>query len=231
MEEIELKEIFLLFWSRKFAVMSIIIFFILIGGFYNLFFIVPEYKASATIILAKSENGDVDKSITQTELTLNQKLVSTYSELMKSKAVLNEVIDNLQIPELTETKLKKNISVNAIRDTELIEISVTHENSAYVDVIANEVSRVFMNKVAEIYKINNVHVVNEAEPTNTPYNTKNIKYIIMALGVGIMAATTYVIIASSLDSSLKTSDEIESKTGLLVLATIPKYNFEKGENV
>ena len=91
------------------------------------------YTASTTLVLATSsgENTqDATNSITTTDVTLNSKLVSTYSELVKSKKVLRKVISNLNI-DVKEESLRKNITVSSVKDTELIEITVSNEEPIY----------------------------------------------------------------------------------------------------
>ena len=52
--------------------------------------------------------------------------------------------------------LKDNITVSAVKDTELIQITVTNYYPDRASDIANEIAKVFTKKVGEIYNINNV---------------------------------------------------------------------------
>ncbi len=56
-------------------------------------------------------------SITTTDVTLNSKLVSTYSKLVKSDKVIRNVISNLSL-NMDEDVLKNSVSVTATEDTE-----------------------------------------------------------------------------------------------------------------
>ena len=86
MEEIDLKE-FIDYLLKELAVILLFAVVTLsIGTFYNLYLKTPMYKSSTSIILA-SENNNT--SITQTDININQNLVSTYAEIIKSKAVLS----------------------------------------------------------------------------------------------------------------------------------------------
>ena len=170
MEEIDLKEIFSMFWQKKIHITAIVIVFVILGVLYTMFMVTPKYNSSTTLVLAKTEEetGELKNSITQTEITLNQKLISTYSELIKSKAVIRQVLENLQLTDITENSIRKNITVSSVKDTELIQIIVAHENSEYATQIANEIAKVFTEKVLEIYNINNVHIVDAAEVSEVP---------------------------------------------------------------
>ena len=233
MEELDLRELINMFWSKKIEIIAITAVFVIIGLVYTFAFTTPKYKSSTTLVLATLNNDTTigktttaasGDAITQTELTLNSNLVSTYSELVKSKAVLRQVINDLDIKDLNEEELKKSVTVNAVKDTELIEISVTSTNSSYPSKIANEIAKVFTAKVAEIYNINNVHVVDKAEVSKIPYNINHLKDIIIFAFIGVVVAAAKILLMNMLDNTVKTEQDVEKSTGMLVLAQIPKIN-------
>ena len=220
MEEIDLKELFNMFWSKKIQIILIILIFITIGFIYTVQFITPMYDSSTTLVLVSDESLTTNTMITATDVSLNSKLVSTYSELIKSKNVLREVMTNLGI-QMEEDVLKKYITVSAVEDTELIEITVTNENPDSASIMANEIAKVFTKKVKEIYNINNVQIVDEAEIPTEPSNINHVKDIIMFASIGFVIAIIYVIIANMLDTSIKTAENIEAIHDMPVLASIP----------
>lgn len=229
MEELDLKELFEIFWNKKVQIILIVLIFAVIGLIYTMTFVTPEYTAATTLVLASSNKG-VDQttgstttnSITTSDITLNSNLVSTYSELVKSKNVLRQVISNLNI-NISEENLRNNVSVTAVKDTELIEITVTTQNPEYSSKIANEIAKVFTEKVGEIYNINNVHVVDEAEVPNAPSNINYKKDVVIFAFIGLVISIIYVLIANMLDTTIKTADDIEKIFKLPVLASIPVY--------
>ncbi len=236
MEEIDLKEILILFWNKKVKMIFIILIFVLIGVVYTKKFVKPMYTSSTTLVLAKSEDtanlekrNNTTNSITTTDITLNSKLISTYRVLVESKDVIREVIKNLKI-DIAEEKLRKNITVNTVKDTELIKISVIDEDAQRAYEIANEIADVFSEMVLKTYNINNVHIVDRAKINYTPSNINNIRDIIIFTGIGLLIAVIYVLLANVLDSTIKTAEDIEREFKIPVLATIPKHNFniEKG---
>ncbi len=223
MEEIDLKELFNMFWSKKLQIVLIILIFITIGVIYTVQFITPMYSSSTTLVLVSSANDTTNTNtmITASDVSLNSKLVSTYSELVKSKNVLREVISNVEIAEINEENLKRDIKVSAVEDTELIEITVENENPNNAAKIANETAEVFTQKVKEIYNINNVQIVDKAEVSTEPSNINHVKDIIMFASVGVVIAIIYVIVANMLDTTIKTAEDVETAYNIPVLASIP----------
>ena len=213
MEELDLKELIKIFWSKKIEIIVIMLIFAIIGGVYSYSFKVPKYKSSTILVLATLNDTKVDKSkstttdaITQTEVTLNSSLVSTYSELVKSKSVLREVINNLELDDLNEEQLKKDVKVSSVSDTELIEISVVNTRASYAKKIANEIAK-------------------------KHYNINHTKDIIIFAFIGLLLAVAKVLITNMLDNTIKNEHDVEDNTGLLVLAQIPKIdlnNIKKG---
>ena len=237
MEEIDLKELFGLFVEKKAQIALIILIFIILGFIYSLGFVTPMYESYTTLLLVKADGttttdpttGLPTESITTTDVTLNSKLVATYSKLIESKSVLRQVISNLGIPELTENGLRNNITVSAVEDTEVIEIRVQNENASYAAKIANEIATVFAAKVAEFYNINNVNIVDEAEVAQGPCNVNHARDLAIFAVIGIVVAAAYVLIINMLDTTVKTTEDIEKNIGLPVLASIPVYDFENGK--
>lgn len=230
MEELYLKDVFNIFWSKRFAIVLIIAMFIVVGFVYSYLYIKPEYKSTTSILLAKSNTAQSnDGTITSSEVTLNQKLVSTYSDLIKTDKVLNQVINNLGIEKKVE-QLKKNIQVSAKSGTEIIEISVKDADNEMACRIANEAAQVFITQIArEYYNMDNVYVVDEARVESSPYNINHTKDLIIFAAGGFVVACAYVLIADMLDTTVKSKEDIEKKLGLIVLTSIPVCDFKKAK--
>lgn len=224
-EEIDFKEIFSIFWRRKFAIIMTTLIFISIGIYYSFNYTVPLYKSSTTLLLAQNnslETQKVTNEITQTDITLNQKLVSTYSVLVKSKTVLAQVLENLNMDKSLEESLKENIEVKAVEDTQVIEITYVNENPKTAYKVANELANVFCEKIVEIYNINNVYIVDKAEIEEEPYNINHIKDILIFAIIGMGLSCMIVFIISLFDTTVKSQEDVEKSTGLIVLAQVPE---------
>ena len=88
--------------------------------------------------------------------------------LVWNYGLLSKVISNLGMSEKDMDSIKKNVSVKAVSDTELIEITVKNADPEKAALIANEIAKVFSEKVVEIYNISNIYVLDRAEASNVP---------------------------------------------------------------
>ena len=225
MEELDLKELVQIFWEKRVQIILLLAVFAVVGVIYTLGFVTPKYQATTSLLLATNSAqsaAGTDSSITTSDVTLNSKLVSTYSKLVKSDKVVRTVISNLSL-KMEESTLKKIVSVTAAEDTEFIEISVKYEDPALATKIANEIAKVFIENVKEFYGVENVHVVDAAEVPQAPYNINHVKDIIIFAFIGAVVAVMYVFVLNMLDTTIKSEEDIEKISGLTVLATIPFY--------
>ena len=69
-ENIELKRIFDILKSKMLLIVFILITFTLLGYVYSYYYVVPEYKSTATLLLIPNE-GTEKQWITATDLNLN----------------------------------------------------------------------------------------------------------------------------------------------------------------
>lgn len=228
MEELDLKELFFMFWNKKLEIILITLMFVAVGIGYSYFFVKPEYTSTTSLVLAQSSSSGQtgDGAISATDLTMNSKLVSTYSELIKRKAILGQVCENLNIPDSNIQELRGKIKVNSAKNTEIIEISVTNKDPNIAAAIANEIAKVFGEKIVEIYNISNVYLLDRAEANAVPSNINHMKDVVIFAFIGLVIAAVYVLLANMLDNTIRTEQDVEATTELLVLSSIPNYDVE-----
>lgn len=228
MEEIDIKEILYFIFKKKFFVILITVFGLIVGVVYTKFLITPMYSADTTVVLSKPTAANTSytsnsEAITQGDITLNSKLVSTYSEIMKSRAVAEEVKNTLSL-DISESSLMKNISVSAKDDTEMLKIQVLNEDPVIAADVANTLSEVFKEKVKEIYNIENVTVIDTAIPASSPNNVNLVKNVGLFGAIGLIVSCGILFLMFYFDTRVKSKSEIEELLGLEILAVIPEIN-------
>ena len=227
-EEIDLKNILQFFWDRKIGMAIIILICVILGYIYTTYFVSPVYTATATAILtSNSETSDGQSAVTQSEVTLNNSLLSTYRGIATSDSVVNSVISNLGL-NISADVLKNQISVSSKENTQIINISVSNANPNEAAKIANEIRRVFAERVSEIYDIDNIKPLDDAKVPTAPSNINHVKDILLFTAGGLVLAIIYVVIANFFDNTVKSSSDIEKAIGINVIAEIPIYEYSKG---
>lgn len=218
-EDIDIKRIFDIIFSKKIFIILIIILSITLGYVYSYYYKQPEYKSSVTILLVADENK-ADKELTQTDLNINTSLISTYSSIAKSTNVMQKTIDNLGL-DISTSKLQKNIEVNQIDKTQFLKITVKDSNPERAKNIANELSRVFTEQIKEIYNLANISIVDEAEIENAPCNINHVKDIIIFTFAGLIVSIITIMIIYFFDDTIKDEKDIEKNIKLRNIGTLP----------
>lgn len=220
METIDLKELFE-YYKSKFGIVILFVALVgILGCLYGLFIQKPMYKSSTSIVLI-SESKD-NSQLTYNDVSVNQNLVSTYSEIVKSKRILNQVINNLNL-DYSYGALSNNIEVSSVTGTQIIKITVTDENSKTAMKVANEIAKVFSKEIPELYNISNVNVLDTAEVASSAYNVNIAKQSTIFLLAGLVLGLGVVFVMYYFDRSVKNASQIEDKLKLPVLATVREY--------
>jgi len=223
MEEINLLELWNFFRAKLAFIVIAVLSILIVGNLFTILTRVPLYKSNTSVILV-SENT-TNLGTINSELQANNTLVSTYSQIVKSRKVINKVINNLNL-DYTYKELNERINVSSVDDTAIIKIEVADPDYELAAKIANEVATVFMIEVQKFYHLDNVSVVDKAVPVDNAYNVNYIKDNIIYLAIGLVLSFSVIFIFFYFDTTIKTSDEIEEKYGLTVLGVIPEVTKE-----
>lgn len=221
MEELDLKEIFKMFWNKKWQIILIVIIIALIGVIYTFGFTKPMYSSSVTLSLTTSDDNTATS--TTNDITVNTKMAATYKEFIKTKNILTSIIQKSGT-DISEEELQNEISLDAIDETALVRITVDDASAQRAKTLVSAASDVFKEQVTQMYSIKNVQVIDEPETPTSPYNISHKKDILMFALAGIVIAFLYVIVESIFfDTTIKTIDDVEREFKMPVLASIPKY--------
>ena len=222
MEEINLKDLFDYFAKKISIILSVTAVIFTVGVGYTVFFKVPLYHGNTTLILVKKDIKNTSgTSMTQNDVVLNQKLVATYSEIIKSRRVLNQVIEQLKLEDTSAT-LSERVKVSSVSDTEIIKITVSDRDSKKAAEIADTIADVFKEEVMAIYNLENVSMIDKAEVQSNPYNINLIKDFIVYLMAGAIVSITGLFVIYYFDTSIKSSEEIEKRLGVPVIGNVPR---------
>ena len=218
MEEINLKDLFNYFMSKILIFIITTVLILLLGNIYSLVLKTPLYKSTTSLVLVNESDKD---SITQSDLTLNNNLVGTYTEIIKSRNVLGQVVNNLKLKESTGS-LSSKINVTSVSNSQIIKINVSDADNKKAKLIADEIAKVFIEETSKLYKLNNIKVIDEASIENSPYNMNIIKENIIYLAIGCALGLGIILLMYSLDTTIKTTEDVEEKLELTVLGNVPK---------
>lgn len=220
MEEISLREIFFILKKHIKLIVLLLVLAVAISSVVTFFILDKEYSAFTTLMVGKPRDYINENKIEYNELLLNQKLVSTYGELIKTRVVSEKVISNLGLS-LSYNTFRSKVNVSLVKDTEIIGITVTDTDPLLAAEIANETAAVFMDTVQEIMKVENVQVIDEAEPSEYPVSPRPMLNLAISAILGLMLGVFLSFLIELLDNTIKTPEDVEKYLGLTVIGSIP----------
>lgn len=223
------QEIDLIELSKKIAkhLPMIIIFSIIVGAasfLLSKFVITPKYDSNTTMIVSNSnQNNDPNNPQTNVELgqiQANKALISTYSEIVKSKGIAERVINNLGL-DMDYEEFSSKVSIEPVKDTQIISVKVVDTIPERAMDIANETANIFKSSIGEIMNVDNVQILDGAilpEEASSPNIKKN-----TAIGIilGFVIGVAVVLFKEIADSSVKSSEEVTEYFDIPVIGIVP----------
>lgn len=219
-ETISLKELFDTLKKRVSLIISITLVAMIVSAVVSYFIITPEYKSS-TQILVNQAKDDSTAALNSGEVQANVQLISTYSVILKSAAILNNVKEELNL-DMTVSTLNNKITVESAQNSQVMTVSVIDSDPAVALQIANKTAEVFEKEIKNIMSIDNVTVLPLAEDqeNQAPVSPNPPLNIAIAAIVGLMIGIGLAFLLEYLDNTLKTEQDIEKLLDLPVLGAI-----------
>lgn len=222
--EIDLREIFGMLKKRWLMILSITMVSVIVAVVVSFFLLSPVYESSSTLLVSYKQNQDT--VMTYNDLTMSQKLVNTYSEIIKSRSISEEVLKKLDL-DLTPDQLSEKISVSKVNDTEIIRVKVQDEDPAVAALIANTVSEAFKKEVKSIMTVDNVSTIDTAVAPENPVKPNKMMNVAIAGVLGVMVSVGLVFVLEFLDRTYKTPTDVERHLGLPIIGAIPDMELAK----
>ena len=194
-----------------------------VAALVTLFLIPKKYTAETKLIIVQKSNPD-SQQISYNDLQTSQKLVNTYSEILKSEAISDEVIQNLKLDDLDTEGYQKIVKISSVKDTEVITVAVTSKDSKEAATIANEVVRVFQDKIYSIMNIENVTVLNSAKVPEKKSSPSTMRNTLIGFLLGCVIDGCIVVYLLLNDRNIRTEEEMKQIFDYPIIGLIPDMN-------
>jgi capsular polysaccharide biosynthesis protein len=220
--ELELREILQIILRRIWIVVALTLVAAVFSGINSYLFLEDIYSTSTTLIVSKQGEGGYNE-VQQSDIRLYRDLVQTYSIIIKSDRVLEQVITELDL-QVSLADLRKKLSVNSEGNTEIIRITVEDESPEQAKNIANSLAVVFIEEVKELLRMDNVQIIDVAKLPISPVKPKHLMNIAIAAVLGFMIGLGVIFLIEYLDNTIKTPEDVQKYLDLPILGAIPSFD-------
>lgn len=178
------------------------------------------YESTTTLYVEPQVNSSI---VDYEGILTNSKMIKTYKQIIKSRKIVNKVIDNLKL-DITYDKLIDMMTISAVSDTEMLSINIKSEYYQQATIIANELANVFIDQMKIDMGIENIVVIDPAIDNLTPVEPNMIKLSLLGLLAGIMFGCAFAFILETMDNKVKNHDDVKKYLKIKTIGMIPNYN-------
>jgi capsular polysaccharide biosynthesis protein len=223
-ETISLKEIFQTLRKRLWLLVILPVLAVMVAGTISYLLLTPIYQSSTQLLVNETSNG---QDFSSNDIRTNVELINTYNVIIKSPAILDKVIEEVNLTE-SFNQLNNKVSVSSQNNSQVVNITVEHERPELAAQIANTIATVFQREIVSIMNVNNVSILSEAQLSDNPSPMKPNPTLNMAIAfvVGLMAAVGIAFLLEFLDTTIKTEEDIEKLLELPILGAVPNMDKE-----
>lgn len=203
----------------------LILLFVIIGGssaiFYN-YGAQIKYQSNTTLYVEPSVHSN---SVDYQGILTNQRMVKTYSEIIKSRTVINKVIKELNL-NITYKEFLNNLTVNVSTDTQMITIYFKDADMNVARDVANTLANSFITEVKTKLNVDNISVMDEAILAKEPVEPRTVLNTAIGIIGGLAIGLMFAFILQSLDNKIKTHEDVKKYLKIKTLGVIPHNSID-----
>lgn len=178
----------------------------------------PVYEGTTKILI---QTQTASNQIIYNDLLTNQKLVKTYSEIIKSNRVSEEVIHRLNLS-ITPEELLKKVTTKSNEESLITSITVQDYSPQGAVDIANAYAQAFYEIVNSVMQVDNVSMLDIAKlpPDPQPVFPKPFVNISISIFLTLVICIILILLYESIDKRIKSEEDLLRELELPVLGSI-----------
>ncbi|MEG0300362.1 MAG: hypothetical protein RSA57_07950 [Cetobacterium sp.] len=183
-----------------------------------------KYKGEVTFIIMNNATT-LSSSINNNDLAASEKLATIYSEISKSKTLLQKIINKFDLNETVES-LEKKVKFEPIGNTGILKLTYIDSHPIMAATISNEIGNEFLVKVNTTLNLKNIRIIEEAIPPTKPIPKKIFIKFCMVILASSLFGIFFAFLVENYSLKLKDYSEIMAILESPILGVIPKFEPE-----
>lgn len=189
--------------------------------FISFFLISPKYAASTKVFIGKeSNNQGQEQSYNNNDVSMYQKLLKTYAEIIKTNDLVERAIISNDL-NLKSGNILNGLTVTPRADTQILEIKYTSGDRKLARDVVNSVTNEFIKSSKELIPNGNVKIIESVKVPESPVSPNKNLNISVTFLLGLMTSIGLSFLLEFMDNTFKTREQMEEILGLPVLGAIP----------
>ncbi|QYA48295.1 YveK family protein [Nosocomiicoccus ampullae] len=217
-QTIDLEDLLKVIKKNLFSIIALPLLFGILALVISMYLITPKYESTTQLLVNQKETQD---TMLSQQVQSNLQLINTYSEIVKSPRILDEVSKRLD-NRYSTTEIQEMLNITSQAESQVLNISVTSEHSELSNVIANTVAEVFSEDIENIMNVDNVSILSVAEGNGEQVEPRTLVNVAVGMFVGLIIAALTIFLKEVLDKRIKSEEHVADYLDLPVLGSIEK---------
>ncbi len=222
--EINLGELIAVLLGRAWLIISSGVFFALLCLFISKFIMTPLYSSTTKIYILNKEEG---ATVTYSDVQISTQLTQDYAQLIKSRYVLEEVIQTLHL-DMEYDEFLDYVSISTPDDTRIVAITVRDSDPMMAMKEANCVREVASKHIQKGMVFAAITMAELPSMPTEKYSPSAKRWTLIGGVAAVVLVSMIIVLNYLMDDTIKTSDDVEAYLGLSTLAMIPAVSEETG---
>jgi capsular polysaccharide biosynthesis protein len=199
-------------------IVSITIISTIFSAIISFYIISPKYEVSTKVFIGKENSKDTKYS--DNGVNMYQKLLKTYSEIIKTNDLVEKAIDKDGL-DITSEDVLKGLTVIPRTDTQILEIRYINEDKVLAKNVVDSITNELIKSSTELIPNGDVKVIEKVKMPESPASPNKKMNIAIAFLLGLMISVGVSFLLEAMNNTLKTKEELERILELPVIGEIP----------
>ncbi len=214
--EIDLLGILLAFRQRLWLILLAAVVCGSLAGVYSKFVLIPQYTSSAMLYVLSKETTLTSLA----DLQIGSQLSEDYKVIIKTRPLLQEVIDRLGL-DMTYRELRSKISISDSSER-IMTLTVTDPDPRLAREIVNQVAATASDYIGDIMEMVPPKIIEDGEVNFIPVSPNNKRNVLLGALLGMVLVCGVITVKFLMDDTVQTEEDVERYLGLSVLAIVPE---------
>ena len=219
--EIDLRAILLLLKRNLALIIVVTVVFGAASFLFSNFFLPKQYEANAMIIV--NNLADDQTTINSTEITAAKDLADVYTIIIKSNAVLQEVIDREKLS-MSYEELRNAVNVTSSSTSgQVLTVSMKSTDPEMAKKIVTSIVEVAPPIIKSDVEAGSVELISDPKVSNNgkPVSPNSTKNALLGAAIGLVLTLVLIFVKEMTNNTFKTEEDITDLLKLPVIGVIP----------
>ena len=218
--DINFFELFKSIRKRWVIILEIILVCIILSVVYSFIIAKPVYQTTTKLFIGK-QASDETSSYDSNEVSMFQKLMSTYAGFAESTDLIERAIDKAKL-DVTAEQVSDRMTVIAGSEDQFLTLTYRSNNIDEGVEVLKAVTDEFVKTSTEYIPNGNIEIVESPRVPTEPSSPNKARNIAVAFIFGLIVSVVVAMVLEFLDNTVKKEEDIENLLGVPVIGIVPE---------